>query len=128
RWLIGAWKAANDLKKEGFNVKAITVWALFGLYDWNSLLLEDRNFYESGPLDVRGKVPRITALGQLVSSLAGGASAFPAIAQLPGWWQRAERVHVVQPRQDVTLQSIDYASSETAPPMVITGASGTLGR
>lgn len=128
RWFFGAWKAAVGLKKEGYNVKAITAWALLGLYDWNSLLLESKNFYESGSIDVRGKNPRITALGKLVRSLALGEPEFSAISQLPGWWQRAERVHVVQPGKNLNLQAIDYATSTLAPPVIITGAPGTLAK
>ncbi len=128
RWLFAAWKAASELTNEGYNIKAITAWALLGLYDWDSLLLESNNMYESGAIDVRGKIPRVTALGKLVKSLALGKPEFPAIAQLPGWWQRPERVHVEQPGKKLRQQRIEYAASSEAPPLLITGGSGTLAK
>ena len=54
RWLQYAWDAANKLKEEGVDMRAITVWSLLGAYDWNSLLTQEGAFYESGVFDVRG--------------------------------------------------------------------------
>lgn len=127
RWFHGAWKAANDLLKEGYDIKAITAWALLGLYDWNSLLLEDSSYYESGLFDVRGNVPRPTALADIIKNLTTGKAEFPSLARLPGWWQRAERIHIVQPKANLILQKIDYSSFEGASPVLITGGNGTLG-
>lgn len=127
RWFYGAWKAAKDLQKEGYDIKAITAWALLGLYDWDSLLLEDRKYYESGLFDVRGNVPRPTALANTIKNLTTGNEEFPSLAKLPGWWQRAERVHIVQPKANITLQKIDYATFEEVSPVLITGGNGTLG-
>lgn len=127
RWFYGAWKAANDLHSEGFKIKAVTAWALLGLYDWNSLLLQDKNFYESGLFDVRGEHPRRTALAGMIEKLIKGNEDFPPLFKLPGWWQRPERIQVVQPKCEIKLQKIDYAVSNEAPPLLITGAKGALG-
>lgn len=127
RWFYGAWKAAHNLRNEGYEIKAITAWALLGLYDWNSLLLEDSSYYESGLFDVRGCIPRPTALAKIIKNLSNGNGAFPALAKLPGWWQRAERIHIVQPKAELVGENIDYAYFEEAAPILITGGQGTLG-
>ena len=38
RWLHEVWTAAAELKTEGHDVRAVTIWSLMGAVDWNSLL------------------------------------------------------------------------------------------
>ncbi|WP_201743857.1 family 1 glycosylhydrolase [Hymenobacter busanensis] len=93
RWLQQAWQAASTLRAEGADIRAVTVWALLGAYDWNCLLTRDDGRYESGVFDVRSPAPRPTALHQMVQALARhGHYTHPALAH-PGWWQRPERYH-----------------------------------
>lgn len=93
RWLVEAWEAAQALRAEGADVRAVTAWALFGLVDWNTMLRERRGHYEPGAFDVRHDPPRPTLLAEAVAALArDGRFAHPAL-EGPGWWRREDRVH-----------------------------------
>ena len=70
RWLIEVWSAAEDLRAGGQDIRAVTVWSLFGAIDWNSRLLRKSGFYEPGAFDIRGPGPRRTAVGTAAGSLA----------------------------------------------------------
>lgn len=89
RWLIEAWGAAHQARRDGVDVRAVTSWALFGAYDWNALLCDRTGFYESGAFDLRHRPPRLTAVGQALAGLAQhGTWAHPVLGS-PGWWQDA---------------------------------------
>ena len=91
RWLVGAWSAAQALRAEGVQVRAVTAWSLLGAYDWNSLVTRVAGFYEPGVFDVRGPHPRPTALAEVMRTLAAGKMPdHPVLAQ-SGWWRRSER-------------------------------------
>jgi dTDP-4-dehydrorhamnose reductase len=91
RWLNEVWSAASRLAGEGKNIAAVTVWALFGCVDWNSLLLREDGAYEAGAFDVRGPSPRMTALGSAVRQMASGAGLEHPVLDSPGWWRRDTR-------------------------------------
>ena len=93
RWLLEAWRAAQLLRAEGADVRAVTAWALFGLVDWNSMLRERGGHYEPGAFDTRSDPPRPTLLAEAIASLATEGAFNHAILQTPGWWRREERVH-----------------------------------
>ena len=38
RWLAEAWNAAQQVRQEGAQVHAVTVWSLLDAYDWNTLV------------------------------------------------------------------------------------------
>jgi dTDP-4-dehydrorhamnose reductase len=57
RWLMEVWWAAEDLRAAGQDIRAVTVWSLFGAVDWNSLLVRKIGFYEPGAFDIRGPRP-----------------------------------------------------------------------
>src|SRR5581483_2747354 len=38
RWLREAWRGACEARQEGADVRAVTVWALLGASDWDSLV------------------------------------------------------------------------------------------
>ena len=91
RWLNQTWQSANRLRAQGVDLRALTVWALLGTFDWDNLLTRDGDSYEPGVFDVRGPHPRPTALHGMVRSLIRrGHYAHPVLAA-PGWWQRPER-------------------------------------
>jgi dTDP-4-dehydrorhamnose reductase len=93
RWLWQAWQQAEQLRLSGMDVRAVTPWALFGSFDWNTLLTADAGHYESGAFDVRGTTPRPTALAALIKALATGQEfKLAAVLQDPGWWQRPGRM------------------------------------
>lgn len=93
RWLNEVWTAANSLRDGGVDVRAVTVWSLFGSVDWRSLLLERHGAYEAGPFDVRPDPPRATALADAARSLARYGRVIEPAAAEPGWWRREERYY-----------------------------------
>jgi dTDP-4-dehydrorhamnose reductase len=72
RWFMEAWEAVLKLKRKGADVRGITAWSMPGAYDWNSLLAETNNFYETGVFDVSSGKPRRTALADLIKQLCNG--------------------------------------------------------
>ncbi len=123
RWLRDAWNAVASARADGIDARAITVWALFGSVDWDSLVTRNSGHYECGVFDVRDGHCRPTALAQAVKELAGGRSiAHPAVAG-DGWWvprQNSAPVH--------EGPAIHTSSRWSRAPLLITGATGTLGR
>lgn len=130
RWLAETWAAAQQARAAGAEVRAVTVWALLGGYSWESLLTRESAHYEPGAFDVRGPTPRATALARLAQDLAMGERPEHPTLALPGWWRRSLRVlYGPQPDPEPSMR-IAYGAA-TAPgaarPLLITGASGTLG-
>jgi dTDP-4-dehydrorhamnose reductase len=107
-----------DARTRGIDVRAVTMWSLFGAFDWNSLVVRDDNVYEVGAFDVRSTPPRATALATLGRDLATGSSPIPLALQ-PGWWER-ER-HITQ------RSSVVFGTAVSDPPILIVGGTGTLG-
>jgi len=93
RWLHYVWQSAQAAREQGADVRAVTVWSLFGAFDWVSLLTRDVGHYETGVFDVRSGQPRPTLLARLVRSLASGEPFRHPVLQSLGWWQRPGRVH-----------------------------------
>ncbi|UOQ79100.1 family 1 glycosylhydrolase [Hymenobacter sp. 5516J-16] len=91
RWVKYIWDAANQLKQEGVDLRAITIWSLLGAYDWNTLLTREGAFYESGVFDLRGGTPRPTALFKMVKSLATEGEYNHPVLRNKGWWERDDR-------------------------------------
>jgi dTDP-4-dehydrorhamnose reductase len=93
RWLWQAWSCACELRASGMDLRAVTAWALFGSFDWNSLLTADAGYYEPGAFDVRAPTPRLTVVAKLVKTLGKGAEAAPVpLLEEPGWWQQTDRL------------------------------------
>jgi dTDP-4-dehydrorhamnose reductase len=121
RWLAEVWSDARALAAEGVDVKAVTAWALFGSFDWDSLVTRDAGRYEPGAFDVRSPRPRPTATARLIRDLARGVEhEHPALAT-PGWWRRLDRLTYSPQRPHAP------GGHTNAPPLLITGATGTLG-
>src|SRR5215217_3187661 len=74
RWVKEVWDAAVELRSQKIDVRAVTAWAAFGAFDWNSLLTRDSGCYEPGVFDLRSPVPRPTALASMIRTLASGES------------------------------------------------------
>src|SRR5215208_722647 len=123
RWLSEVWSDACSLGAEGVDVRAVTAWALFGSFDWDSLVTRDAGRYEPGAFDVRSPRPRPTATAHLIRDLARGVEhEHPALAA-PGWWRRLDRLtYSPQHRQHAR-----GAAQTDAPPLLIPGATGTPG-
>jgi dTDP-4-dehydrorhamnose reductase len=132
RWLREIWDAAAQARAHGADIRAVTVWALLGSYDWNCLVTECRGYYEPGPFDVRGPEPRATALADMMRRLSTGRPLTHPVLQGDGWWRRPERLFG---RATVPL---DVGAGTALPrvrrragtvqPILIAGASGRLGQ
>lgn len=125
RWLHDAWQAAQRVRSEGRDVRAITAWAAFGTVDWNSLLTCEIGHYEPGLWDVRGGTPRPTALASLVRRLASGRAYEHPVIEGRGWWRRD--VRLLYPSHGDVQPAVTEATV-SGRPLLITGATGTLGR
>ncbi|MGQ4274673.1 family 1 glycosylhydrolase [Terrihabitans sp. B22-R8] len=93
RWLADVWDAALRVHDTGADIRAVTVWALFGAMDWNSLLTQRHGHYEPGAYDIRAGSPRLTALGTLTKQLAHAGSCDHPVLDSPGWWRRKQRFY-----------------------------------
>lgn len=132
RWFKEIWDAAQSLKDEGVDIRAVTAWSAFGSFDWNSLLTRDDGCYESGVFDLRSSVPRPTALAKMLQTLAAGEDYDHPALDSSGWWRRFRRLH----SRAATDDSHDISGSvrHTSPSghlgraLLITGATGTLGK
>ena len=129
RWLAGLWSGAQEARRAGVDVRAVTVWGMLGSYDWNCLLTECHGYYEAGVFDARSGHPRATALTTLMRSFASGEpSNHPALSGA-GWWQRPRRFEgppVVTLAQ--RARPLRTAPDDNTAPILIVGATGTLGR
>ncbi len=119
RWLVELWRGAEELKSEGADVRAVTVWSLFGAVDWNSLLIRRSGFYEPGAFDVRSGEPRCTAIGTIAASLAKNGKVEHAVLQQPGWWRRDIRFY--------GKRSAVLVLTRESRPLLVIGSTGTLG-
>lgn len=124
RWLYQAWTTAQDLRAEGVDLRAVTVWAAFGTYDWDSLVTREDGHYEPGLWDASSDPPRPTALARLAAQLGREGQAEPAdhpVLDGPGWWQRALRLAY-------PCHGDLHARPVCGQPLLIAGATGTLGQ
>ncbi|OYX36774.1 MAG: dTDP-4-dehydrorhamnose reductase [Caulobacterales bacterium 32-69-10] len=130
RWLHEAWTTAGTLRGRGVPMQAVTAWSLLGAYDWDQLLQVDHGKYEVGVYDLRGGEPRPTAAVELCRALAHGETPAQAVLDNPGWWSRDIRFEfepVWCPHPDPVKRRWSPAAAHPRP-LLITGATGTLGR
>jgi dTDP-4-dehydrorhamnose reductase len=128
RWIAEVWRAAAELRKAGANVRAVTLWALFGTFDWNCLVTECRGYYEPGAFDVRSSPPRATAVASFARALSDGEIPDHPVLAGPGWWKRPGRFYATPVALDNEIASRREPNARgDAAPILITGASGTLG-
>ena len=129
RWFKEIWDAADNLKANGIPIEAVTAWALLGSFDWNSLLTQEQNFYEAGVFDLRGGTPRPTAMFKMLQGLAQQGTYQHPVLGTKGWWDREERyeykhkvAYIISPKHELVHHHTNV------PPILITGATGTLGK
>lgn len=123
RWLNQVWTEADGVRREGVDVRAVTLWAMFGMMDWRSLLTRREGAYDVGGFDTRSEVPRPTLLAKAAARLGRGEKIDHPVLDLPGWWKRPGRTHA-RPAYDMLPAGL----KRRARPILITGASGTLGQ
>jgi dTDP-4-dehydrorhamnose reductase len=132
RWVKEVWDAAVELRSEQIDMRAVTAWAAFGAFDWNSLLTCDAGSYEPGVFDLRSPAPRPTAIAKMIRTLAAGDQFDHPVLDTPGWWHRLDRLcypptshhheKLLSPNRTVKR------SGNSARCLLITGATGTLGQ
>ena len=94
RWFLEVWRAAETVRAEGADIRAVTLWAMLGAVDWNSLLTRRDGIYEPGAFDVRGPAPRQTALARAAADLVRTGTHDHPVLDQPGWWHGADRHYV----------------------------------
>ena len=120
RWTIEVWNAALQLREEGVDLRAVTLWSMFGNVDWRFLLTRNEGFYDPGVFDVRAPEPRPTIVAKAAEKLSRGEDFDHPVLDSPGWWRRPPRLYPW--------------SGKCSPPerdgrkLLITGATGTLGQ
>jgi len=140
RWLLEIWQASRQVRANGVDVRAVTVWALLGSFDWNSLVTRCSSHYEPGPFDVRSPLPRPTALAGMMQELAAGKTLSHPVLHGQGWWRRPGRFLCPPVASPAALTSIAVSGQgqgqkqkqgqgrPVPKPILIVGANGTLGR
>jgi hypothetical protein len=101
RWLGEIWHAAARLRTEEVDIRAVTIWSLFGSVDWRLLLVQRAGAYERGAFDISHDPPRPTALADAVLSLLRNRHIADPLAYNPGWWRRPERVYPLPSHADL---------------------------
>jgi dTDP-4-dehydrorhamnose reductase len=122
RWFTDVWTAAEKERRRGADIRAVTLWSMFGAVDWRSLLKERSGIYDVGAFDVRSETPRPTLVAKTAAKLGRGETIDHPVLDLPGWWKRPGRTYA-RPSFDMLP-----ARSVAARPILVTGATGTLGR
>jgi len=133
RWFLEVWKTVQNARERGAEITAVTGWSLLGAFDWNHLVTQQNNHYESGIYDIRSTPPRPTALAGLIRRLATGTEVSEPLLQVPGWWRRPCRfVYGVSIDEHGEAHPTDGECINRAYPKVrpilITGANGRLAR
>jgi dTDP-4-dehydrorhamnose reductase len=119
RWFAEAWQVAHKLRDEGMDLRAVTLWSLFGNVDWRFLLAKRNGHYDTGAFDIRGETPRPTAIAQAAKAFAAGEDFDHPALDSPGWWRRPPRLYPWSGRS----RPLDRDARK----LLITGATGTLG-
>lgn len=119
RWFAEAWETAKRLRGEGMDLRAVTLWSLFGNVDWRFLLAERVGHYDTGAFDIRGPAPRPTAIARAARAYAAGEEFDHPALDSPGWWRRPPRLYPWSGR----CKPFERGGRK----LLITGATGTLG-
>ena len=91
RWLAEIWEGAQAASRAGADVRAVTVWALLGLWNWSNLCTRDVGLYEPGVFDTPGGELRETPLVELVEQIGRGMKPDVAGLEEKGWWRQQDR-------------------------------------
>ena len=135
RWLMEVWRAARCLRRQGADVRAVTVWSLLGAFDWHCLVTRCEGYYEPGAFDVRGPAPRPTAIAHCMRALATRRRYNHPVLLGDGWWRRPQRL-LYPPVRAYTVPkdgeshpfAFHHRRRKVQRPILITGKSGTLGQ
>jgi dTDP-4-dehydrorhamnose reductase len=131
RWTANAWQIARSLRAEGVDILAVTAWAAAGSRNWASLLTGDHGHYECGIFDGQMGKLRPTAMVPLLRELANDETPSHPVIGGQGWWRRDIRFTHRPVGRPARIGAYHDAASDGPPdasPLLIAGASGTLGR
>ena len=92
RWFMEMWRACVRARNENCDVRAMTVWALLGSFDWDVLVTYQSGTYEPGAFDLRGGAPRPTAIASAIRELTQGRPFYHPALENDGWWRRPSRL------------------------------------
>ncbi|MEA3036726.1 MAG: dTDP-4-dehydrorhamnose reductase [Sphingomonadales bacterium] len=119
RWANEVWNTAAILRSDGVDLRAVTLWSMFGNVDWRFLLTCRNGFYDTGVFDTRSDPPRPTAIANAARAWAQGADYDHPVLDSPGWWRRPPRLYPWNGRG----KPLDWGGRK----LLIAGATGTLG-
>jgi dTDP-4-dehydrorhamnose reductase len=119
RWFAEVWQTAGQLRDEGVDLRAVTVWSMFGNVDWRFLLTQRHGFYDTGAFDARNGTPRPTVIAQAAKAYAKGEDFDHPALDSRGWWRRPPRLYAWNGRC--------RPAGREGRKLLITGATGTLG-
>ncbi|MDB5698052.1 MAG: family oxidoreductase [Alphaproteobacteria bacterium] len=119
RWFAEVWHAAQAERAGGMDIRAVTLWSLFGNVDWRSLLTRNDAIYDVGAFDVRGETPRPTIITKAATCYASGKDFDHPVLDAPGWWRRPMRLYPWHGN----CKTLHNGGRK----LLITGATGTLG-
>jgi dTDP-4-dehydrorhamnose reductase len=119
RWFAEVWKTAQKLRADGMDLRAMTIWSMFGNVDWRFLLTRKTGFYDTGAFDVRTDRPRPTIVAKAAKAYASGKAFDHPVLDAPGWWRRPPRLYHWNGR--------GRPLQREGRKLLITGATGTLG-
>lgn len=120
RWFAEVWRTARQLRSEGVDLRAVTIWSMFGNFDWRFLLTRKSGLYDTGAFDVRSGTPRPTAVARAAKAYAKGESFDHPALDAPGWWRRPPRLY----RWNGSCKPLAWSGRR----LLIAGATGTLGK
>ncbi len=120
RWFAEVWRAAQTARGQGIDLRAVTLWSLFGNVDWRSLLTREEGIYDVGAYDIRGPEPRPTIIAKAAAAFAKGEEFDHPVLDMPGWWRRPQRLYPWHG----TCKTLESDGRK----LLITGATGTLGQ
>lgn len=120
RWFVEVLETAEQLRREGVDLRAVTPWSMFGNVDWRSLLTRNDGVYDVGVFDARGDEPRPTVIAKAAKTFGRGQAFDHPVLDAPGWWRRPQRLYQGSGRC--------RSPGPAARKLLITGATGTLGR
>lgn len=114
RWFKEIWDTSKKAKSEGIPIVAVTAWALFGAYDWGSLLTEKTGGYEGGAF-IAARSVRPTALSKMISMIGQTGDYNHPLLINGGWWHGE------------AMRKIDILTKPQRPLLII-GKNGALAR
>jgi len=91
RWLTQCWESTCALKQSGVDIRAMTVWAIFGLFDWDTLTVRENNNYEPGVFSLQNGKLSPTLLANAIKEIVFSGSCKQIQIVEKGWWEREER-------------------------------------